>query len=142
MVTEKSFLNSSQIQPFPKSTRVYVQGKRVRVPMRQIELHSTRSVSGKLEHNQPVKVYDTSGQWGDPDYHRTVEDGLSPLRLDWILERDDVEEFSGRTVRPEDDGHHYDPRRDVLDVGESAHQTYARADQISEYDKIQGHGNC
>jgi phosphomethylpyrimidine synthase len=75
--------------------------------MRQIELHPTRSVSGKLEHNQPVKVYDTSGQWGDPDYRGTVEDGLSPLRLEWILKRDDVEEYVGRTVCSEDG--HYPP---------------------------------
>ena len=106
MVTKKPFLGSIQDQPSHKSTRVYVQDKRVQVPMRQIKLHPTRLVSGKLEHNQPVNVYDTSGQWGDPDYRGTVECGLPSLRLDWILKRSDVEEYAGQTVLPENNGHH------------------------------------
>jgi phosphomethylpyrimidine synthase len=74
--------------------------------MRQIELHPTRSVAGGLEYNHPIKVYDTSGLWGDSGYTGTVKGGLPPLRYDWIFGRDDVEEYTGRVVRPEDNGHH------------------------------------
>jgi len=104
MVTTKSALDAGSDRPFPKSRRVYVKGKRVRVPMREIELHPTRLLSGELELNDPVKVYDTSGPWGDPEHHGSVEEGLPPLRREWILARDDVTEHDGRTTRPVDDG--------------------------------------
>jgi phosphomethylpyrimidine synthase len=104
MVTTKSALDTGPDRPFPKSRRVYVRGKRVRVPMREIELHPTRSLSGEMESNEPVKVYDTSGPWGDPAHQGSVEEGLPPLRREWILERDDVVEHEGRNARPADDG--------------------------------------
>ena len=54
--------------------------------------------------NEPVRVYDTSGPWGDPDFHGDVTQGLPPLRAQWIRERGDVEEINGREVQPIDDG--------------------------------------
>ena len=89
-------------QPLPGSRRVYVAGTLpgVRVPMREIVLTPTRTVSGRIEANEPVRVYDTSGPWGDPDHTGTVEDGLPPLRRPWILARGDVEEYAGRPVEP------------------------------------------
>lgn len=92
---------------FPKSRRVYVEGSRkdIRVPMREIELSPTRRPDGTEEPNEPVRVYDTSGAWGDPDFHRDCEKGLPPLRLDWIKERGDVDAIDGREVKPEDDGY-------------------------------------
>ena len=110
MAAKKPAPNTGKYQPFPESTRVYVEGKRVSVPMRQINLHPTRSISGKQEHNLPVKIYDTSGDWGDPEYRGTIEGGLRPLRLSWILERNDVEEYPGRNSSPEDDGFRSDKR--------------------------------
>ncbi len=61
-------------------------------------------MSGEIEVNEPVRVYDTSGPWGDPDFHGDVTRGLPPLRAKWIRDRGDVEEYEGRNVQPIDDG--------------------------------------
>jgi phosphomethylpyrimidine synthase len=100
--------NSSQHSLFPNSTRVYVAGSRpdLQVPMREISLSPTRlpNDGGELP-NEPIRVYDTSGCWGDPSYHGDVKRGLPRLRESWVRERGDVEEYTGRSVRPEDDGY-------------------------------------
>jgi len=91
----------------PKSRKVYVPGQRhenIRVPFREISLAPTKTMSGEIEVNEPVLVYDTSGPWGDPDFHGEVEQGLPALRASWIRARGDVEEIEGRVVRPIDDG--------------------------------------
>ena len=62
-------------------------------------------MSGEIEVNEPVRVYDTSGPWGDPEFHGDVEQGLPPFRAKWIRERGDVEEIEGRKVQPIDDGY-------------------------------------
>ena len=92
----------------PKSKRVYVQGKLhpgVRVPMREIELTPTKSYTGAIEQNEPVRVYDCSGPWGEPEFKGTVEEGLPALRAKWIRARGDVEEHAGREVKPMDNGY-------------------------------------
>jgi phosphomethylpyrimidine synthase len=91
----------------PNSERIYVEGKTegVRVPFREVSLQSTRMPDGRVEANEPVRVYDTSGPWGDPDVKCDVRDGLSALRREWILARGDVEEYLGREVAPQDDGY-------------------------------------
>src|SRR5207253_9784905 len=63
-------------------------------------------MSGEIEVNEPVRVYDTSGPWGNPDFHGDVTRGLPPLRSRWIRDRGDVEECEGRKVQPIDDGWH------------------------------------
>jgi len=87
--------------------RVYVSGSRpdVKVPFREIELQPTRQPDGKLLENEPVRVYDTSGPWGDLDFHGDVRRGLPAHRDAWIHERGDTETYVGRSVRPEDNGH-------------------------------------
>jgi phosphomethylpyrimidine synthase len=93
---------------FPNSKKIYVGGKLHRdvcVPFREISLAQTKSMNGEMEVNEPVRVYDTSGPWGDPDFHGDVEQGLPPLRTKWIRDRGDVEEYDGRVVRPIDDGY-------------------------------------
>jgi phosphomethylpyrimidine synthase len=92
---------------FPNSRRVYVEGSRpdIRVPMREIRLNVTRDATGAVEENAPVRAYDTSGPWGDPEARCSVHDGLAALRRSWIVERDDVEEYEGRKVLPQDDGY-------------------------------------
>src|ERR1035438_4585598 len=92
---------------FPASRRVYIPGSRsdLRVPMREIALAPTRLTSGAEQHNEPVRVYDTSGPWGDPAFHGDPGLGLAALRAAWIAERGDVEEIQGRGVRPLDDGY-------------------------------------
>src|SRR3712207_6317516 len=83
---------------FPGSRRVYVEGPGgARVPFREVTLHPTRLPNGRVEENEPVRVYDTSGPWGDPDARCDVRDGLPALRREWILARGDVEEYEGRS---------------------------------------------
>lgn len=91
----------------PNSRRIYVKGSQpdVRVPFREIDQNPTRNFDGTLEENEPVRVYDTSGPWGDPDMQCDVSAGLPGLRRKWILERGDVEEYQGRDVKPIDDGY-------------------------------------
>jgi len=99
---------SANNQPLPNSTRIYVGGSlhpSLRVPMREIALSPTKAFSGALEANEPVRVYDTSGPWGDPAFHGNVEEGLPALRREWILSRGDVEEYVGRDIAPQDNGY-------------------------------------
>ena len=94
-------------KPLPNSRRIYVNGKHppVRVPFREISQNATRNFNGTLEENPPVRVYDTSGPWGDPDVRCDVRDGLPAVRAEWITGRGDVEEYEGRDVKPIDDGY-------------------------------------
>ena len=92
----------------PNSRRVYVSGEShrdVRVPFREISLAPTKNFDGRLEPNEPVRVYDTSGPWGDGEFRGDVEHGLPALRREWILGRGDVAAYDGRSVRPEDNGY-------------------------------------
>src|SRR5207248_342013 len=104
--------------PGYNSCKIYVAGEihpDVRVPFREISLAPTKTMSGEIEgsagvspvilQNEPVRVYDTSGPWGDPDFRGTVEEGLPPLRAKWIRGRGDVEDYAGRVVLPIDDGY-------------------------------------
>ena len=108
MIASKESFEPKSDEPLPKSSRVYLPGKirdDIRVPMREIELSDTKGFNAQIEVNEPVRVYDCSGPWGDPSFEGDVEQGLPALRRDWILERGDVEEYEGRTVKPEDDGY-------------------------------------
>ncbi|HWX16390.1 MAG TPA: phosphomethylpyrimidine synthase ThiC [Chthoniobacterales bacterium] len=92
----------------PNSRKVYVAGKQyvdLCVPFREISLAPTKSMNGEIEVNEPVRVYDTSGPWSDPDFHGDVQQGLPALREKWIRDRGDVEEIEGRKVTPIDDGY-------------------------------------
>ena len=94
--------------PLPNSRKVFVEGSLhpdLRVPFREISLAPTKTMSGEIEVNEPVRVYDTSGTWADPAFHGDVQRGLPPLRADWIRARGDVEEIEGRRVTPIDDGY-------------------------------------
>src|SRR5207247_5738558 len=76
------------LRPLPASKKVYVHGTRgVRVPMREISMQPTREMNGQIELNPPVRVYDTSGPYTDPEVQLDLRQGLPPLRLPWILER-------------------------------------------------------
>ncbi|HEY2680979.1 MAG TPA: phosphomethylpyrimidine synthase ThiC [Candidatus Udaeobacter sp.] len=95
-------------KPLPHSRRIYIGGKLhpdIRVPFREISLASTKTMAGEVEVNEPVRVYDTSGPWGDPDFHGDVTQGLPPLRAKWIRERGDVESIAGRAVTSLDNGY-------------------------------------
>ncbi|HEV2263697.1 MAG TPA: phosphomethylpyrimidine synthase ThiC [Stellaceae bacterium] len=84
----------------PASRKVHVPGERhpeLRVAMREIDLTSAAK-------EPPVRVYDPSGPYTDPAVAIDIRLGLPPLRDAWIRARGDVEEQSGRAVRPEDNG--------------------------------------
>src|SRR5437660_8334258 len=100
--------NGSAPRTLPNSKKIYVTGKihvDLRVPFREIALAPTKTMSGEIEVNEPVRVYDTSGPWGDPNVDVDVTRGLPPLRAKWIRERGDVEEIDGRKAQPIDDGY-------------------------------------
>ena len=90
------------------SRRIYVKGKLypdLNVPMREIDQSPTKLISGEIESNDPIRVYDCSGPWGDPAFDCDVEKGLPPLRDAWIRQRGDVSAYGGREIKPEDDGY-------------------------------------
>ena len=107
IATTESFEPHSSEQ-LPASSRVYVEGvlhPEVRVPMREITLAPTKAFNGRIEENEPVRVYDTSGPWGDPAFKGTAEEGLPAVRSSWIEGRGDVEAYDGRPVLPQDNGY-------------------------------------
>ena len=90
--------------PFPNSSRTYATGEiypELRVPFREIRLSPTKRANGSSESNDPMRVYDCSGPWGDPKFLGNVERGLPALRRPWTLGRGDVEEVQSATVRSE-----------------------------------------
>ena len=99
---------TSSTDQLPNSRKVYLAGELhpgIRVPFREISLAPTKTMSGEIEVNESVRVYDTSGPWGDTDQHVDVTQGLPSLRAEWIRARGDVEEIEGRAVTPIDDGY-------------------------------------
>src|SRR3954467_2945765 len=69
----------------------------LRVAMREIDLEPS---SGE----PPLKVYDCSGLYTDPNARIDIMAGLTELRRDWIRGRGDVEEVAARELKPEDNG--------------------------------------
>jgi len=108
MIASKDAIEPQSTAQLPNSSRVYVPGQLhpdIRVPFREISLAPTKSLSGSIEPNEPVRVYDCSGPWGDPAQRPDVTQGLEPIRAEWIRSRGDVAEYAGREVRPEDNGY-------------------------------------
>ena len=70
--------------PLPPTTgqRVYLDAQNLRVPVREISLPAPHA---------PVRLYDTSGPYGDPSVTIDLERGLPRLRGPWILDRADVQ---------------------------------------------------
>ena len=64
------------------------------VPYTEIKLSDTPGVGP----NPPFHDYNTEGPKCDP------KEGLKPLRLDWIRDRGDIEDYEGRHRNLEDDG--------------------------------------
>ncbi|CAH0198324.1 Phosphomethylpyrimidine synthase [Peribacillus sp. Bi96] len=99
-------MNVSIMSSFAGSKKVYVEGSRpdIKVPMREIKLSPTTGAFGE-EENPPLRVYDTSGSYTDSEYPIDIQKGLDPIRRNWILEREDIEEYEGREIKPEDNGY-------------------------------------
>ncbi|MCY3985555.1 MAG: phosphomethylpyrimidine synthase ThiC, partial [Candidatus Dadabacteria bacterium] len=82
--------------PFPKSEKIYVDGKihDIKVAMREVETDDFLSDSPDSERFR-ITLYDTSGPYTDPEVDIDVHRGLPPLREKWIRKRGDVEELPG-----------------------------------------------
>ncbi|MGG1571675.1 phosphomethylpyrimidine synthase ThiC [Fictibacillus sp. NRS-1165] len=91
---------------FPNSTKIYETGSSpdISVPMRSVSLADTQKTGG-AEENPPVILYDTSGPYTDPEYEADVEKGLPLIRKKWVEDRNDTEQYEGRSVKPEDNGY-------------------------------------
>ncbi|MEP7348787.1 MAG: phosphomethylpyrimidine synthase ThiC [Sphingorhabdus sp.] len=81
--------------PIRGSKKIYV-GER-KVAMREIHLDPNCD-------DAPVRVYDTSGPYTDPNARIDINAGLPQLRREWIEARGDVESYDAREIRPEDNG--------------------------------------
>jgi phosphomethylpyrimidine synthase len=83
---------------FPGSRKGYVSTENgLRVPMREVDLHPSAG-------EEPVRLYDTSGPYTDPEVTICIEDGLPRPRDSWVRARNDVEDYQGRSIKPEDNG--------------------------------------
>ncbi|MGI8788173.1 MAG: phosphomethylpyrimidine synthase ThiC [Pyrinomonadaceae bacterium] len=109
----------------PSSRKVYVETNgntvnenkhNLRVPFREISLSPSRDMNDAVEENPPVRVYDTSGVWTDPQAKCDVREGLPQLRRDWITGRGDVEEYVGREIVPQDNGYLTKGAEDVAKI--------------------------
>lgn len=112
----------------PSSRKIYVETNgstinqtkhNLRVPFREIALSSSRNMRDELEENAPVRIYDTSGVWTDPNERCDVREGLPQLRREWILAREDVEEYVGREILPQDNGYLTKGAEDIAKIKES-----------------------
>ncbi len=95
VVSGQSSLGEDEVQNpdhLPNSQKIYIETDGLRVPFREIALSPSKEMDGTLADNPPVRVYDTSGPWTDPQFRGNVRDGLPALRRDWIVARGDVEE--------------------------------------------------
>ncbi|MBK1661352.1 phosphomethylpyrimidine synthase ThiC [Paracraurococcus ruber] len=84
--------------PLPASRKVHVPGALhpdLRVAMREIAVGGGEA---------PLRVYDPSGPYTDPEARTDIRAGLPALRQAWIAARGDVQAYDGREPKPEDDG--------------------------------------
>ncbi len=108
MIAAKDAIGPHSSDQLPSSQKVYADGKifqQLRVPFREVSLAKTNGVNGTVEENPAVRLYDTSGPWGDPAEACDVREGLPALRAAWIKVRGDVEVYEGREILPFDNGY-------------------------------------
>ncbi|KDM92091.1 phosphomethylpyrimidine synthase ThiC [Photobacterium galatheae] len=93
----KQFIDSLTTQAYPNSRKIYVTGSRddIRVGMREIAQADSLVGGDKhnpiFESNEPIRVYDTSGFYTDPEQTIDIYSGLPKLRENWIEARNDTE---------------------------------------------------
>src|ERR1700743_333013 len=86
--------------PVPSSRKIFAApdtAPDLRVPLREIILSEKAG-----EPNLPG--YDTSGPYTDPNVTIAVNAGLARHRSAWVKDRAGVEEYDGRSIKPEDNG--------------------------------------
>ena len=101
----------------PNSKKIYVNGTlhpNIKVPFREISLSPSTTINSNENGNNghhkensehSILVYDTSGPYTDPEVRIDIREGLQPIRLPWIMGREDVEYYDARTILPKDDGY-------------------------------------
>ncbi len=67
--------------------------------MREVEQEDSLFPDGSTEPNAPVRLYDCSGPWGDENFCGDVEQGIPPLRREWIEARGDVQADENGVLR-------------------------------------------
>ena len=105
--------------PLPASKKVYVPSPNdpsIRVPMREISLTDGTAVT----------LYDTSGPYTDETVEIDVNKGIADVRSQWVLERNDTEQYQGREVQPQDNGH-FDQDRGFQYYNDDLQRTPRRA---------------
>ena len=95
-INEDAILDSSALESFANSKKVYIQGSTpdIQVPFREISISDTPSEFG-AEKNVPVLVYDTSGPYTDPKHEINIQNGLHAVRAKWIEDRNDTQVLDG-----------------------------------------------
>jgi phosphomethylpyrimidine synthase len=86
--------------PLPASQKIYIPGTlhpEIRVPMREISVHPTAG-------EPPVRVYDPSGPYTDPNVTIDIRQGLARLRQHWHKNNGTVTSYDGRDVQQVDNG--------------------------------------
>ena len=79
-------MKSTRVEPL-SGRKVYARTDGgIAVPMREVTLQPP---------NPPLRLYDTSGPYGDPDHEVDLDRGLPLLRQEWIETRGDVERQPG-----------------------------------------------
>jgi phosphomethylpyrimidine synthase len=77
-----------------ESKKIYVKGNLydIEVGMREVELTDT-IVEGKRESNGSLRLYDTSGAFGDENIKTDIKNGLPRIREKYLSERKDIEKL-------------------------------------------------
>jgi len=100
-LSETAKVDELSTQPFPGSKKLYIKSFNqaiqadIEVSLREIHLTPTTLADDKTEYNAPVRVYDTSGPYSDPEKTIDIRKGLEPLRKKWIESRNDTQVLSG-----------------------------------------------
>ena len=71
--------------------KVYAEFNGLKVGLLEVELTPTHHKGAPCTPNLPVRIYDTSGAWGDPNFHFDTARGLPKIRGNWISDREDAE---------------------------------------------------
>src|SRR6201989_1482273 len=86
--------------PLPSSRKIFANP--AAAPDLKVPCRESTPREGGAEPTLPV--YDTSGPYTDPSVTIDVNAGLARNRLAWVKERGGVEDYEGRTIKPEDNG--------------------------------------
>ena len=102
MITSEFLKVNLAFKPLPGSRKIYKTGKQypgIRIPFREIQLSATIEENRGSISNPPLRVYDTSGPYTDPEIFIDISQGLPELRQQWILNRKDTEELAESSSR-------------------------------------------